>query len=102
MLLLLLRYDDLAYVYHGLRNAAFQDQYVASLYFMFTTLSTTGYGDMVPVDDYERIVLCFIMMLAGDRSMRAIMSISYWLIELIIVLLLLLILIIVCMYVFIF
>lgn len=42
-----------------------QDQYVSSLYVMFTTLSTTGYGDIVPVDDYERIVMCFIMMLAA-------------------------------------
>ena len=27
--------------------------------------STTGYGDIVAVDDNERIVLCFIMMLAA-------------------------------------
>ena len=37
-LLLFIRYDDITMVYQGLRGAAFQDQYVASLYFMFTTL----------------------------------------------------------------
>ena len=58
-------YDDAAMVYTPLRGASFQDQYIACLYFMITSLTTTGYGDIVPVGDYDRIFMCFILMFAA-------------------------------------
>ena len=44
--------------------AAFQDQYVVSLYWTIQTLTTTGYGDFVPTNDNERI-LCLVILVLG-------------------------------------
>lgn len=38
--------------------------YLASLYFVITTLSTVGFGDIKPVNDSERI-LCILIMVVG-------------------------------------
>lgn len=35
------------------------EQYVTALYFAVTTLITIGYGDILPVNDNERILVCF-------------------------------------------
>jgi hypothetical protein len=40
------------------------DKLTASLYFVYTTLSTTGYGDIVPATSTE-FLLTFIFMSAG-------------------------------------
>ena len=40
------------------------DLYLASLYFIITTLSTVGFGDIVPVNDTER-ALCIVIMIVG-------------------------------------
>ena len=32
------------------------------LYFSFTTLSTTGFGDLRPISDYERLIGAFMML----------------------------------------
>jgi CRP-like cAMP-binding protein len=59
-------YDDTAMVYNSLRLASFRDQYIASLYFSVTTLTTTGYGDILPVNNEERIVAIFIMVVGAS------------------------------------
>ena len=43
------------------------DKYVGTLYFIFTTLATVGYGDFIPVTLSERLVVCVIM-LVGTTS----------------------------------
>ena len=43
--------------YNGLESTAF------SLYFALTSLSTTGFGDLYPVTDFERIAISFILLI---------------------------------------
>jgi CRP-like cAMP-binding protein len=45
----------------NLQSASTLDQYMASLYWTVTTLSTVGYGDIVPSTSLERIVSIFWM-----------------------------------------
>jgi hypothetical protein len=41
------------------------DHYLSALYWTFTTMSTTGYGDLVPVNDDERVyTLCIMVCLS--------------------------------------
>lgn len=40
-------------------------QYLASLYYMTTTMTQVGYGDFLPVSFYELIVLCISMIVGG-------------------------------------
>ena len=44
--------------------ASFQDQYIVALYWTIQTLTTTGYGDLVPANDDERI-LCLVILVVG-------------------------------------
>ena len=53
-------YDD-----QNLRDAPLLDKYTASLYWTVTTLSTVGYGDIVPVNSSEQLASIFVMMLGG-------------------------------------
>lgn len=48
-----------------LRDASLSEQYVASVYWTFTTLSTVGYGDIVPVDTEGRMVVIVVMILGA-------------------------------------
>ena len=48
-----------------LREAPLIDRYVASVYWTFTTLSTVGYGDIVPVDTEGRLVTIVVMILGA-------------------------------------
>ena len=43
-------------------------RYVASLYWAITTMSTVGYGDIVPVNTAERIFAISAMVLRGQRG----------------------------------
>jgi len=48
-----------------LRFSPWIDQYVTSMYWVITTLSTVGYGDIVPVNTAERVLACFVMVMGG-------------------------------------
>jgi len=54
-------------------SATVVDKYVASLYYVMTTLATIGYGDIVPVNAAERILSCVFMIL-GTVSFGSIMG----------------------------
>ena len=58
-------FDEVANTGHALGNSAFQDQYITSLYWVIQTLTTTGYGDVVPVTDNERIVAIVVLVLGA-------------------------------------
>lgn len=47
----------------SIRNAGFLVQYVASLYWSVTTLTTTGYGDILPGNTEERIIVNLLLLL---------------------------------------
>ena len=40
-------------------------RYVASIYWAFTTMTTVGYGDIVPATDYERVYATIIMIMGA-------------------------------------
>ena len=48
-------------VLDNLAESTFQDQYLAALYITVVTISTMGYGDIVPVNNMERIINIFIL-----------------------------------------
>jgi len=52
--------------YYGFREASLKDQYIFSLYWTFTTLSTVGYGDISAKNTSERLFNCFIMLLGAS------------------------------------
>ena len=54
--------DDPLMVYDSLRYAPFQQQYIASLYWTVTTLTTTGYGDITPENNAEYVTLLFFLL----------------------------------------
>ena len=58
-------YDDIGGNAPSLRDAHFHDQYVTSLYWTITTLSSVGYGDIVPVNSSERVLSILIMIMGA-------------------------------------
>jgi len=52
--------------HYGYRNANVYDQYVLTLYWTFTTLSTVGYGDIVARNSAERVLSCIIMLIGAS------------------------------------
>jgi len=54
-----------------LQDAVIKDQYIAAIYWAVTTLTTTGYGDIHPVNTYEKMYGAMIMVIsAGSFSFR--------------------------------
>ena len=49
----------------GFHRASAWDQYVASLYWALMTLTTIGYGDIRPVNELERVLAIFCMLLGS-------------------------------------
>lgn len=58
-------YDSAQHQYTLLSHAPFRDQYVTSLYFAMTTLTTTGYGDITPVNSPERGLAIFMFIIGA-------------------------------------
>ena len=58
-------FDDIGGINPSIRDAHFHDQYVTSLYWTITTLSSVGYGDIVPVNNSERVLSIFIMVIGA-------------------------------------
>lgn len=55
----------------GLQDAVIKDQYIAAIYWAVTTLTTTGYGDIHPINTYEKMYGALIMVIsAGSFSFR--------------------------------
>ena len=57
-------FDNENMVYSTLRDADLRIQYLTSAYWAITTLTTTGYGDITPVNTKERI-LAIIVIICG-------------------------------------
>jgi len=50
---------------HSYAGADVRTQYTASLYWTLTTMTTVGYGDIVPLSNYERAFACFVELLGA-------------------------------------
>ena len=46
-------------------SADVRTQYTASLYWTLTTMTTVGYGDIVPLSNYERAFACVVELLGA-------------------------------------
>ena len=54
--------DNQAWIYMSMiENLSITDKYIASLYYVFSTLTTVGYGDIVPVTNAEKIFAICLM-----------------------------------------
>ena len=58
-------FDDVKGMTPSIRDAQFHDQYVTSLYWTITTLSSVGYGDITPINNSERVLSIFIMVMGA-------------------------------------
>ncbi|CAM9919542.1 unnamed protein product, partial [Heterosigma akashiwo] len=49
----------------GIESSDLYSRYVAALYWAFTTMTTVGYGDVLPVSDLERVYATVIMIMGA-------------------------------------
>ncbi len=54
--------DPYGYMYGSIRESNLFTKYVCSVYYIFTTLATVGYGDILASNTLERILAIFIML----------------------------------------
>jgi CRP-like cAMP-binding protein len=54
--------DPYGYLNGPIRDSNLFTKYVCSIYFIFATLATVGYGDVLAANTYERILTIFIML----------------------------------------
>ncbi|EAR88849.2 cyclic nucleotide-binding domain protein (macronuclear) [Tetrahymena thermophila SB210] len=55
---------------------SFSDQYLVSIYFMIITMTTTGYGDIAPFTQYERVFILIIALVSQNVVGYSISTIS--------------------------
>lgn len=48
----------------GLNEKEVDEQYITSLYWAFTTMTTTGYGDITPITNIEKLFVIFCMLVS--------------------------------------
>ena len=58
-------YEDTWLVHYAMQDEPIIDQYIASIYWTFTTLFTVGYGDITAVNSKERIFSICVEVLGG-------------------------------------
>lgn len=61
----------------GIIDKSKYEQYITSLYYAFTTMTTVGYGDLAPITPTERAVSIFGMLIACMIFTYTIGSISH-------------------------
>ncbi|KAL4505463.1 hypothetical protein ABPG72_002525 [Tetrahymena utriculariae] len=62
--------------HYSFENYSFSDQYLISIYFMIITMTTTGYGDIAPFTQYERVFILIIALVSQNVVGYSISTIS--------------------------
>eukprot|EP01038_Epipyxis_sp_PR26KG_P008961 gene8961-12083_t len=72
----LLPTDYQSTITEGFQNRVLSSQYLVTLYLTFTTLTTVGYGDIVPTNPKERILMLFVAIVGASTFGYIISNVS--------------------------
>eukprot|EP01038_Epipyxis_sp_PR26KG_P011621 gene11621-15561_t len=68
--------DYQSIITEGFQNKVLSSQYLVTLYLTFTTLTTVGYGDIVPTNTNERILILFVAIVGASTFGYIISNVS--------------------------